>query len=217
MNTFFHSSLASNYRMAIIMKKEIEKKIIKKVVHPVKSAESGVSQKAKQFDRVKEEIKPVEMNQDPVVFDEDDFDKIDFVTDKDIASKPDRYFEAVGRRKTAVARVRLFTRGEKAFLVNGKPYQEYFKTSEAQQAAIASLVKMKCQDKFRVTVVVRGGGISAQAEAVRHGTARALVDFNNNFKKRLRKVGYLTRDPRMRERKKFGLKRARKAPQWAKR
>jgi len=77
--------------------------------------------------------------------------------------------------------------------------------------------KMRALDKFKVTVIVSGGGRSAQAEAVRHGTARALVDFNNNFKKRLRKVGYLTRDPRMRERKKFGLKRARKAPQWAKR
>lgn len=141
----------------------------------------------------------------------------DFAIEKDLASKPDRYFEAVGRRKTAVARVRLFTRGEKQFLVNGKPYQEYFSIEEDSQTATASLRKMKCLDKFRVTAIVKGGGHSAQAEAVRHGTARVLVDFNNNFKKRLRKVGYLTRDPRMRERKKFGLKRARKAPQWAKR
>ncbi|MBI2050011.1 MAG: 30S ribosomal protein S9 [Candidatus Staskawiczbacteria bacterium] len=137
--------------------------------------------------------------------------------EKDLASKPDRYFEAIGRRKTAVARVRLFTRGDKAFLVNGKPYQEYFTLKEDQQIAASSLQKMKCLDKFRVQVVVRGGGHHAQAEAVRHGIARVLVDFNNNFKKRLRKVGYLTRDPRMRERKKFGLKRARKATQWAKR
>src|SRR3989338_5664703 len=141
----------------------------------------------------------------------------DFPTEKELASKPDRYFEAVGRRKTAVARVRLFTRGEKQFLVNGKPYQEYFMVVEDQQTATASMRKMKCLDKFKVTVLVRGGGRNAQAEAVRHGTARVLVDFNNNFKKRLRKVGYLTRDPRMRERKKFGLKRARKSPQWAKR
>jgi small subunit ribosomal protein S9 len=76
---------------------------------------------------------------------------------------------------------------------------------------------MKCLDKFRVTAIVKGGGRNAQAEAVRHGTARALVDFDNNFRKRLRKAGFLTRDPRMRERKKFGLKRARKGPQWAKR
>lgn len=147
----------------------------------------------------------------------DDVMPEDFPIEKDIASKPDRYFEAVGRRKTAVARVRLFTRGDKQFLVNGKPYQEYFVVGEDQQTATASMRKMKCLDKFKVTVVVKGGGRNAQAEAVRHGTARVLVDFNNNFKKRLRKVGYLTRDPRMRERKKFGLKRARKAPQWAKR
>ena len=137
--------------------------------------------------------------------------------EKEIASKPDRYFEATGRRKTAVARVRLFTRGDKQFLVNGKNYTEYFPSFTDQQTVTASMRKMKCLDKFKVTVLVRGGGISAQAEAVRHGPARELVDFNNNFKKRLRKVGYLTRDPRMRERKKFGLKRARKSPQWAKR
>lgn len=137
--------------------------------------------------------------------------------EKELALKPDRYFEAVGRRKTAVARVRLFTRGEKQFLVNGKPYERYFTLAEDQQKATSSMRKMKCLDKFKITVMVRGGGRNAQAEAVRHGTARVLVDFNNNFKKRLRKVGYLTRDPRMRERKKFGLKRARKAPQWAKR
>lgn len=133
------------------------------------------------------------------------------------SGKPERYFEAIGRRKTAVARVRLFTRGEKEFLVNSKPYQQYFPLVEDQQTAISSMIKMKCLDKFRVTIVVKGGGRHAQAEAIRHGTARVLVDFNNNFRKRLRKAGFLTRDPRMRERKKFGLKRARRAPQWAKR
>jgi len=129
----------------------------------------------------------------------------------------DRYFEAVGRRKTAVARVRLFTKGEKEFLVNNKPFTKYFQLPSDQETATSSMKKMKCLDKFRVTVIVRGGGHAAQAEAVRHGTARVLVNFNNNFIKRLRKAGFLTRDPRMRERKKFGLKRARKAPQWAKR
>jgi small subunit ribosomal protein S9 len=129
----------------------------------------------------------------------------------------DKYFEAVGRRKTAVARVRLYTKGDKEFLVNDESYQKYFDLAEDQENAVASMRKMKCLDKFRVTVVVKGGGHSAQAEAIRHGTARVLVDFNNNFRKRLRKAGFLTRDPRMRERKKFGLKRARRAPQWAKR
>jgi small subunit ribosomal protein S9 len=133
------------------------------------------------------------------------------------ASGKDRYFEAIGRRKTAVARVRLYTKGDKEFLVNDESYQKYFDIKGDQETAVASMNKMKCLDKFRVTVVVRGGGHSAQAEAIRHGTARVLVDFNNNFRKRLRKAGFLTRDPRMRERKKFGLKRARKGPQWSKR
>jgi len=136
---------------------------------------------------------------------------------KEDAGKPDRYFEAIGRRKTAVARVRLFTKGEKEFIVNNKPYQQYFLLPEDQETAVSSMKKMKCFDKFRVTVKVEGGGRHAQAEAVRHGTARVLVDFNLNFRKRLRKAGFLTRDPRMRERKKFGLRRARRAPQWAKR
>jgi small subunit ribosomal protein S9 len=113
--------------------------------------------------------------------------------------------------------VRIFTRGEKVFLVNNKPYQNYFPLEEDQQIATSSMRKMKCLDKFRVLVTIKGGGYRAQAEAVRHGTARVLVDFNPNFRKRLRKAGYLTRDPRMRERKKFGLKRARRAPQWQKR
>ncbi len=132
-------------------------------------------------------------------------------------ARPTRYFEAIGRRKTAVARVRLFTKGEKLFLVNEKPYQNYFPTLELQKIARASLEKMKCFDKFRILVKVKGGGLTAQAEAIRHGIARALILFNPNFRKRLKKAGYLTRDPRMRERKKFGLKRARRAPQWQKR
>lgn len=128
-----------------------------------------------------------------------------------------QYCQAVGRRKTAVARIRLFTRGGKEFLINEKPLQRYFPTFELQQIATGALEKMKCFDRFGILVRVKGGGIHAQAEAVRHGIARALVEFNPDFRKRLRRVGYLTRDPRQRERKKFGLKRARRAPQWQKR
>jgi len=131
--------------------------------------------------------------------------------------KPVKYFEAVGRRKTAVARVRLFTQGEKLFLVNEKPYNVYFKTLEFQEIVKSALEKMKCLDKFRILAMVKGGGSHAQSEAIRHGIARALVLFNPDFRKRLKKAGYLTRDSRMRERKKFGLKRARRAPQWQKR
>ena len=128
-----------------------------------------------------------------------------------------KYYEAVGRRKRAIARVRLFTKGERAFLVNGKPYEEYFPIVQIQQIADGAIKKMKVLDKFSISALVTGGGISGQAEAVRHGTARALVKFNPDFRKRLKRAGFLRRDPRKKERRKFGLKKARRAPQWSKR
>lgn len=132
------------------------------------------------------------------------------------SKKLERYFEAVGRRKTAVARVRLFTRpGD--FTVNNRPYGVYFPTLVLQQIVEDSLKKMKLLGRFRVSIKVSGGGTHAQAEAIRHGLARCLVKFNPDFRKRLRRAGYITRDPRAKERKKFGLKKARKTPQWAKR
>lgn len=135
----------------------------------------------------------------------------------EIKGKNNKYFEEMGKRKTAKARVRLFTRGEKEFVVNNKSFREYFPTLDLQKIATASLDKMKLLDKFRIQVIVKGGGIRAQAEAVRQGIAKILVEVNPIFRKRLKKHGYLTRDSRMRERKKFGLKRARRAPQWKKR
>lgn len=150
------------------------------------------------------------------IVEEDGITAADFIIpEKD--SKVDKYYEAIGRRKTAVARVRLHTKGDKEFIVNDKPYNKYFLHAQTQESAVASLKKMKSLDRFRIVAKVSGGGEHAQAEAVRHGIARVLVIFNENFKKRLRKAGFLTRDPRMRERKKFGLRRARRAPQWAKR
>lgn len=128
-----------------------------------------------------------------------------------------KYYEAVGRRKRAVARIRLFTKGKRGFLINNKSLEEYFPTHELQKTATASLEKMKCLDKFNVSVIVRGGGLNAQSEAVRHGIARALMLFNPDFRKRLKKAGFLKRDSRMRERKKPGLRRARRAKQWKKR
>ncbi|TSC74729.1 MAG: small subunit ribosomal protein S9 [Parcubacteria group bacterium Gr01-1014_33] len=130
--------------------------------------------------------------------------------------KPDRYFEAVGRRKTAVARVRLFTRAGE-FTVNQKPYADYFSAFELQRTAEDALKKMKLFERFRVSIKVSGGGLHAQAEAVRHGLSRCLIKFNPDFRKRLKRAGFLRRDPRIKERKKFGLKKARRAPQWAKR
>lgn len=133
-----------------------------------------------------------------------------------------RYFEATGRRKSAVARVRLLTikpfEGEEGKItVNGKFYKVYFPTLELQQIAEASLRRLKSLNRFEVVARVKGGGMRGQAEALRHGVARVLVDFNADFRKKLKKVGYLKRDPRVKERRKYGLKKARRAPQWAKR
>ncbi|MFH1894399.1 MAG: 30S ribosomal protein S9, partial [Patescibacteria group bacterium] len=113
-----------------------------------------------------------------------------------------------------MARVRLFL-GKSDFLINGKALEQYFLDSNLQKIVKDVLNKMECIDKFSITAKVKGGGIHAQAEAIRHGIARTLVAFDPDFRKKLKRAGFLTRDPRMRERKKFGLKRARRAPQWA--
>ena len=133
------------------------------------------------------------------------------------ASRPERYWEAVGRRKTAVARVRLYTKGDKGIFVNGKSFEAYFQAPEFRAIVEDALKKMKSLERFRASIKVSGGGVISQAEAARHGIARALTKFNPDFRKRLRRAGFLTRDPRAKERKKFGLKKARRAPQWAKR
>lgn len=127
-----------------------------------------------------------------------------------------RYFEGVGGRKTAMARVRLYTKkGDST--VNGKTIEGYFPSAKQRMTVVAPFVLMGASETMHMTVHVRGGGIMAQADAVRHGLARALVKFNEEYRKRLRKAGYMTRDAREVERKKYGLKKARRAPQWAKR
>ena len=139
---------------------------------------------------------------------------------KKVAKKKEanRYYEAQGRRKTSVARVRVwFDQDKGEFSINKKPLKQYFPSLVLQETAQASLKEIELKSSPKVSVIVRGGGLFGQAEAVRHGIARALVDFNSEFRKKLKKAGYLTRDPRMRERKKFGLKRARKSPRWSKR
>lgn len=128
------------------------------------------------------------------------------------------YFYAVGRRKTAVARVRIFPNGDGSITVNGRVAQNYFGQREALTAAVfAPFRVLDLSNKYTVTVRVVGGGTSSQAGAIRHGLARALVRMDPDAKITLRKAGFLTRDPRMKERKKPGLKRARKAPQYTKR
>lgn len=130
--------------------------------------------------------------------------------------KPKVYYEGVGSRKTATAIVRIYTRN-KEVLINGKDYKIYFPFKKLQAMVESSFEKMKCPGKFGLSALVRGGGLTAQAEAVRMGIARAMCVFNPDFKKRLRRAGFLTRDARMVERKKYGLKKARRAPQWSKR
>jgi len=126
-----------------------------------------------------------------------------------------KYFEGIGRRKTSIARVRLFPNQETKE-VNGKDYRQYFQTSLLQQVFVSPLESLK-YPLMGVVAQVKGGGIASQAEAIRLGISRALVKLSLDNYKELRRVGFLTRDPRMRERKKFGLKRARRAPQWQKR
>ncbi len=128
------------------------------------------------------------------------------------------YYYGMGRRKTAVARVRLFPNGDGTIVVNGKSARQYFGQRESASAAlVAPLRLLELEDAYSMTVRVVGGGTSGQAGAIRHGVARALLRANPEWKQALRKAGFLTRDPRMKERKKPGLKRARKAPQYTKR
>jgi len=129
----------------------------------------------------------------------------------------EKYFQAVGRRKTTTAEVKLFLNDGGKILINGKDLKEYFPSFFLQKIVFSPLELVKCQNKFKILVKVKGGGKISQAEAVRHGIARALVNFNPDFRKKLKKAGFLKRDPRMKERKKPGLKRARRAPQWQKR
>lgn len=128
------------------------------------------------------------------------------------------YYYGMGRRKTAIARVRLFPNSDGSITVNGKSAQTYFGQRDMHLATIAAPLRvLDLGNTYAMTVRVLGGGTSGQAGAIRHGLARALVRMNPDFKPALRNAGYLTRDPRMKERKKPGLKRARKAPQYTKR
>ena len=129
----------------------------------------------------------------------------------------DKYVEAIGRRKTSTARVRLTPSQKASFVVNARDVRQYFKTDELFKIVNDPFTKSKIPFKFIITVKVMGGGIHSQAEAVRHGITRVLVSLNEDLKPKLKKFGFLKRDPRSKERRKFGLKKARKAPQWSKR
>lgn len=126
------------------------------------------------------------------------------------------YFYGTGKRKTSVAQVRLY-KGNGRIEVNGVPAKEYFSTEEMIERVVAPLKLTQNDKKFDLSVLVEGGGLSSQSEAVRHGVSRALVQADAENRPVLKPEGYLTRDSRKRERKKFGLKRARRAEQFSKR
>ncbi|MCL4546021.1 MAG: 30S ribosomal protein S9 [Chloroflexi bacterium] len=127
-----------------------------------------------------------------------------------------RYFYGTGKRKTAVARVRLYP-GTGQITVNQKPVDAYFGWASLRDVAGEAFVTTQMQGKFDAMITVQGGGISGQAEAIRHGVTRALIAMDETLKPALKQAGLVTRDARMKERKKPGLKRARKAPQFTKR
>lgn len=129
-------------------------------------------------------------------------------------SKP--YYYGTGRRKSSVARVRLYE-GSGKITVNGRDIDEYFGLETLKLIVRQPLGLTETAEKFDIVCNVGGGGVTGQAGAIRHGVSRALLLFNPDFRSALKKAGFLTRDPRMKERKKYGLKAARRAPQFSKR
>ena len=126
------------------------------------------------------------------------------------------YFYGTGRRKNSVARVRVYT-GTGKITINDRDIDSYFGLETLKLIVRSPLAVAGVEDKFDIVVRVVGGGISGQAGAIRHGLSRALLQYDENLRPALKKAGFLTRDPRMKERKKYGLKAARRAPQFSKR
>ncbi len=127
------------------------------------------------------------------------------------------FITAVGRRKTAIANIRMTTADQNSLTVNGKSPKEFFKTDERARTALEAFSLTETAHNYAAAAHVEGGGVSAQADAVRHAIARALIKAEPNTRKALKAAKFLMRDPRAKERKKPGLKKARKAPQWSKR
>ena len=131
--------------------------------------------------------------------------------------KEDRYTEAVGRRKEAIARARLTPSSSMSVVINGKDSNEYFRTDALRTTAVEAFLKLSLPQQFKVTVIVRGGGIAGQATAVRHAISRALNEYAPETRTILKAEGFLKRDPRAKERRKAGFVKARKRKQWSKR
>ena len=136
---------------------------------------------------------------------------------KKIANSKKNQIWGTGRRKKSIARVRLIPDGSGKIVINGKTIDEYFDLETLKIIVRQPLVLTETQNKFDVYVNVYGGGYTGQAGAIRHGLSRAMVIYDEKLKPEIKKAGFLTRDPRMKERKKYGLKKARKAPQFSKR
>ena len=127
------------------------------------------------------------------------------------------YLYGTGRRKSSVARVHLFQGGTGAITINGRDIEEYFGLETLKMVVRQPLVSTETVGKVDIVATVEGGGVSGQAGALRHGISRALLLMSEDYRPILKKAGFLTRDPRMKERKKYGLKAARRAPQFSKR
>lgn len=128
-----------------------------------------------------------------------------------------KYFYGTGRRKSSIARVRVYENGAGAITINGRDIDDYFGLETLKLVVRQPLNTTELLGKVDVVVTVVGGGVSGQAGAIRHGIARALVTLNPEYRAALKAAGFMTRDPRMKERKKYGLKAARRAPQFSKR
>ena len=128
-----------------------------------------------------------------------------------------KYFYGTGRRKSSVARVRVYENGTGSIIINGRDINDYFGLETLKLIVNQPLVATNMVGKVDVVVTVAGGGVSGQAGAIRHGLSRALLEINAEYRATLKAAGFLTRDPRMKERKKYGLKAARRAPQFSKR
>ena len=129
----------------------------------------------------------------------------------------EKYFAATGRRKTSVARVRITPASKFSIHINEREFESYFPTAELRRVITTVFDSAEAGQKFKVTVVATGGGVASQAGAIAHGIARALLEYDKDLRGKLKIKGHLKRDPRAKERRKFGLKKARKAPQWSKR
>ena len=128
-----------------------------------------------------------------------------------------KYYYGTGRRKSSVARVRVYENGTGSIIINGREIDNYFGLETLKLVVNQPLVSTDLAGKVDVVVTVAGGGVSGQAGAIRHGISRALLLLNPEYRATLKAAGFLTRDPRMKERKKYGLKAARRAPQFSKR